>query len=142
MPPPPPENLGARIARLRAALGWSQQELAERLGISRTAVSHLEASLNIPGERTVTLLAGLFKMEPHDLVDGTRYPPAKAERLPLVACRYTEVEMQLRMLALVEGHDLPLDGWADHLRDLLTRTHDARERAALEAALTRLAARP
>lgn len=138
MPNKSPENLGTRVARLRAALGWSQQDLAERVGISRTAVSHLEAALSTPGERTVTLLAGLFKVEPHELVDGTTYPEGKADRLPLVACRYTEVELQLRMLALVEGHDLPLDGWPEHLRDLLTRTHDRRERAALESALTRL----
>ena len=37
-----------------------------------------------PGERTVALLAGLFKIEPHELVAGTDYPLAKAERLPVV----------------------------------------------------------
>jgi transcriptional regulator with XRE-family HTH domain len=37
------ENLGRRIADLRAKLGWTQQELAERVGISRVAVSHLES---------------------------------------------------------------------------------------------------
>jgi transcriptional regulator with XRE-family HTH domain len=97
-----PESLGSRIAKLRADLGWTQQELAERLGISRVALSHLEATgiASTPGERTVALLAGLFKMEPHDLVAGTDYPQAKAERLPVVVPRYTEVEMQLRLLDL------------------------------------------
>jgi transcriptional regulator with XRE-family HTH domain len=54
------ENLGRRIADLRAKLGYTQQELAERLAVSRTAVSHLEAGMTVPGERTVVLLAGLF----------------------------------------------------------------------------------
>ena len=76
------ENLGRRIADLRAKLGLTQQELAERLGISRVAVSHLEAGMTVPGERTVVLLAGLFKVEPHELVAGTTYPLAKADRLP------------------------------------------------------------
>ena len=58
-----------------------------RLGVSRTAVSHTEAGLSIPGERTVALLAGLFGMEPHELVAGTDYPSAKAERLPVVVAR-------------------------------------------------------
>src|SRR5437762_10149284 len=92
------DNLGRRIASFRASLGWTQQELADRLGVSRVAVSHIEAGLRDPGERTVALLAGLFKVEPWDLVAGTRYPAAKAERLPVVVCRYTEVKLQLRLL--------------------------------------------
>src|SRR3712207_2801055 len=92
------ENLGRRIADLRAKLGWTQQELAERLAVSRVAVSHLEAGMSDPGERTVALLAGVFKMEPHELVAGTRYPQAKAERLPVVVARHTEVELQLELL--------------------------------------------
>src|SRR4051812_41802937 len=91
-------SLGRRIGTLRGALGWTQQELADRLGVSRVAVSHIEAGLRDPGERTVTLLAGLFKLEPWELVAGTSYQPAKVERLPVVACRYTEVELQLRLL--------------------------------------------
>jgi transcriptional regulator with XRE-family HTH domain len=91
-----PEELEAvarRIAGLRAKLGWTQQELADRLAISRVAVSHLEAGMTAPSERTVVLLAGLFKVEPLELVAGTSYPVARAERLPLVAARYTEAEL-------------------------------------------------
>jgi transcriptional regulator with XRE-family HTH domain len=89
------DNLGRRIASLRQALGLTQQDVADRLGVSRVAVSHIEASMSVPSERTVVLLAGLFKVEPYDLVAGTAYPHAKVERLPLVAARYTEVELQL-----------------------------------------------
>jgi transcriptional regulator with XRE-family HTH domain len=105
-----PDNLGRRIADLRAALGMTQQDVADRLGVSRVAVSHIEASMSVPSERTVVLLAGLFKVEPHDLVDGTAYPIAKAERLPPIAARYTEVEHQL---ALCE-RDLD---WVERLGD-------------------------
>src|SRR3954454_12698471 len=92
------DNLGRRIATLRGARGWTQQELADRVGVSRVAVSHIEAGLREPGERTVVLLAGLFKVEPWELAAGTGYPEAKTERLPVVACRYTEFELQLRLL--------------------------------------------
>ena len=90
--------LGQRIALLRARRGWTQAELAGRLAVSRVAVSHFEMGLALPSERTIVLLAGVFKLEPHELIAGTSYPMAKAERLPAVACRYTEVELQLALL--------------------------------------------
>src|SRR5262245_19065287 len=93
-----PEMLGQRIALLRAQRGWTQEELAERLAASRVAVSHFEIGLALPSERTIVLLAGVFKLEPHELIAGTSYPMAKAERLPAVACRYTEVGLQLALL--------------------------------------------
>jgi transcriptional regulator with XRE-family HTH domain len=108
--PPGTGSLGQRIAALRAERRWTQQQLADRLGISRVAVSHLETDLNTPGERTIALLAGLFRMEPHDLVGGTSYPTAKADRLPLVVARWTEVEHQLALL----HRDL---AWLDRLAD-------------------------
>ena len=141
------ESLGRRIADLRGKLGWTQQDLAERVGISRVAVSHLEAGMSDPSERTVALLAGVFKVDPLDLVDGTSYPPAKADRLPLVVARYTEVELQLELL----GNDLAwlertgtdvsvLDSWQARLLALLELTHDGRERDALKGALERVRA--
>jgi hypothetical protein len=88
--------------------------------------------LAVPSERTVVLLAGLFKQGPHELVAGTDYPIAKRDRLPLVACRYTEVEFQVELLR----HDL----------DWLGRIHEDSTRKALaaetlvkwESALTKL----
>lgn len=142
------EHLGRRIAKLRAELGWTQQELAARLAISRTALSHLEGGVSVPGERTVTLLAGLFKVEPHELVAGTAYPSAKAERLPAVATRHTEVELQLALLDRdLAWHDrlnlcpevrAELDRWAARLRDLAAACGDPAERDAITLALRRV----
>jgi transcriptional regulator with XRE-family HTH domain len=92
------ETIGQRIARLRQQQGWTQQVLAERIAVSRVAISHIEMDLSIPGERTITLLAGLFKQTPPELVAGTTYPAAKAERLPLSACSYTPLELALARL--------------------------------------------
>ena len=95
----PPETIGQRIARLRVQRGLTQQALAARLAISRVAVSHIEMDLSVPSERTIALLAGVFKLSPHELVEGATYPPAKAERLPAVVARYTEVEQAAALLA-------------------------------------------
>ncbi|HEX7166190.1 MAG TPA: helix-turn-helix transcriptional regulator [Acidimicrobiales bacterium] len=137
-------QLGRRIASLRNELGWTQHDLAARVGISRVALSHLEAGTSVPGERTITILAGLFRMEPHELVAGTGYPVAKAERLPVVVARYTEVELHLRLLE----HDESLgrladaavaDEWDERLRLLAKAAHDRREQDAIAAARARLA---
>ena len=143
------ESLGRRIADHRAKLGLTQQELADRVGISRVAVSNLEAGMSDPGERTVALLAGVFKVEPWELVAGTSYPPAKADRLPLVVARYTEVELRLELLdgdlrwmeRLGRDDDAVLAEWQSSLRALLDASHDERERAAIRAALERVRAR-
>jgi len=144
----PPEALGRRIARLRAACGWTQEDLAARLALSRVAVSHFEAGLALPGERTVVLLAGLFKLEPHELIGGTSYPAAKADRLPAIACRYTEVELQLALLerdlawlarlADASLRDTTLAEWRVRLAELAQCAYDPGERAQLEHALARL----
>jgi transcriptional regulator with XRE-family HTH domain len=93
----PHERLGRRIADLRAKAGWTQQDLAQRIAVSRVAVSHIEAGLSHPGERTVALLAGVFKVEPPDLVADTDYPRAKAERLPATVARHTEIDLQVAL---------------------------------------------
>jgi len=141
------ENLGRRIAALRGKLALTQQELADRLAVSRTAVSHMEAGMTVPGERTVVLLAGLFKVEPHELVAGTNYPSGKAERLPVVAARYTEVELQLALfdndLAWIEraGDEhrrRVLDEWDARLRAFRDVDLELRERELVRDARRRL----
>jgi transcriptional regulator with XRE-family HTH domain len=140
--PAPTETLGQRIAQLRAERGWTQERLAERIAASRTAVSQFEAGLAIPSERTIVLLAGLFHMEPHALVAGTSYPAAKAERLPGVAPRYTEVELQLALLRrdaewcaqAPAGRQELAARWEPLLAELEERAADSEERALVRAA--------
>lgn len=149
-----PEPIGKRIARLRSERGWTQQALAARLAISRVAISHIEMDLTIPGERTIILLAGLFKLSPLVLVEGTSYPLAKTERLPLTACCYTQLELDLAMMkndlnwresilnepGIPDG--IPLSAWTNHLlknwTDRLSRYDDQeldeKEREQLSAA--------
>jgi transcriptional regulator with XRE-family HTH domain len=117
------ETIGKRIARLRQETGWTQQTLAGRLAISRVAISQIEMDLTLPSERTVTLLAGLFKLSPHALVEGTTYPLAKAERLPDVTCCYTALERDLALL----DNDL---AWLNRLADDPSGPNDCRKLAA------------
>jgi transcriptional regulator with XRE-family HTH domain len=119
-----PEPIGQRIAAYRQNMGWTQQALADRLGISRVAVSHIEADISLPGERTITLLAGLFKVSPLDLVHGTTYPQAKVDRLPPMVCSYTPFEMAMALfendmawMARIQGSSIYQDMVA-HLAEI------------------------
>jgi transcriptional regulator with XRE-family HTH domain len=141
------ERLGRRIAAHRAKLGWTQQRLAERLAVSRVAVSHLEAGVSTPGERTVALLAGLFKVAPHDLVAGTDYPIAKVDRLPVVVAQHTEVELQMALFDNDVGWfdavaparaEIALARWDVTFRFLRDASHDTAERSDIDAALRRI----
>jgi transcriptional regulator with XRE-family HTH domain len=144
--PAPSETLGQRIAHLRARRGWTQERLAERIAASRVAVSQFEAGLALPSERTIVLLAGLFRMEPTELVAGTSYPAGKAERLPAVTCRHTEVELQLALLrrdiewASRVGAAGELPGrWEPVLAGLEQAADDPEEQALLRSARHELA---
>jgi len=146
------QTIGKRIAQLRQENGWTQQSLAERLAISRVAVSHIEMDLSIPGERTIALLAGLFKTTPHALVEGTTYPVAKADRLPLVVCSYTPLELDLALLENDLAWLQHLQGtpdylrlrektyqmWIDQLATWEADTLDLQEKALLAQGLTKL----
>lgn len=105
------ESIGKRIAQLRQKSNLTQQALANRLAISRVAVSHIEMDISIPGERTITLMAGVFKISPHELVKGTTYPASKGERLPVSTCCYTKLELYLVQLI----NDLT---WLNRLEDI------------------------
>lgn len=117
-----PEMIGQRIARYRQQNEWTQEQLAERIAISRVAVSHIEMGLSIPSERTITLMASVFRCNPFDLVNDTSYSLAKADRLPQTIAWFTQREQQLALLT----RDL----------DWLQRINDKRELRRLSTEVT------
>ena len=92
------ETIGRRIARYRQENQLTQEQLAKRIAVSRVAISHIEMGLSVPSERTITLLASVFKCTPTDLASGTTYAQAKADRLPAEVAWYTKQERELAVL--------------------------------------------
>ena len=148
-----PQPLGRRISERRAAAGLTQQQLSERIAMSRAALSHLEGGITVASERTVCLLAGVFDVEPHDLVLGTDYPTAKAERLPLFVARHSRVDLALALLdndmawcARLGDAALTatvVNDWRGRLVGLGENVHDPGERARLrDASVALLQGRP
>lgn len=64
------EQIGIRIAALRKKAGWSQQALAEKLGVSPQAVSKWESGKNLPDIDIFRELAWLFHMTMDSIVEG------------------------------------------------------------------------
>ena len=52
--------LADKIIRLRKKLGWSQEELAEKMNVSRQAVSKWEGAQRVPDLGKVLQLSQLF----------------------------------------------------------------------------------
>ena len=52
--------LADKIARLRKKNGWSQEELAEKMNVSRQAVSKWESAQTVPDLEKILMLGNLF----------------------------------------------------------------------------------
>ncbi len=63
-------DIGNQIRERRQALGLSQDELAQRLYVSRVTVSHWETGRTLPDVQSMLLLANLFGTTIDELVKG------------------------------------------------------------------------
>lgn len=59
-----------RIKAVRNELKLTQTEFAERIGISRSALTKLEAGISDPAERTIMLIAREFRVDEDWLRNG------------------------------------------------------------------------
>ena len=86
----PAESTGARLARLRRSLHITQEELAERLGISRQAVSKWESDLAYPETDKLLLLARLYGCTVDYLLTGEAPAPPTVSAKPDFRTRLAE----------------------------------------------------
>lgn len=61
------EKLGRKIQKLRKELGYTQEELAERVNISRTHMGHIEQGRKSPSLKIMDKLAKALKTKVSDL---------------------------------------------------------------------------
>jgi transcriptional regulator with XRE-family HTH domain len=67
-------GIGNRISKLRDDRGWTQEQTAGMLGISRAALSHYEKNRREPDTVTLSKFADLFKVSVDYLVGRTNSP--------------------------------------------------------------------
>ena len=74
--------LGQRIAQLRHERGWTQQELAEKIGVAQQTLAHYEvARIRVPAS-TLPLLATLFMTPIDTLVGHAQHTQRSGKRGP------------------------------------------------------------
>ena len=79
---------GQNVQRLRRAAGLSQEELAERLGVTRQAVSKWERDSAYPEMEKLARMSQLFGVTVEALLNGD---PAPAQARPAVGGRGIDV---------------------------------------------------
>jgi transcriptional regulator with XRE-family HTH domain len=68
-------RFGRNLRRVRRREGLSQEELAIRAGLHRTAVGLLERGGRVPRIDTLIRLAGAMEIPPGELLDGIDWIP-------------------------------------------------------------------
>jgi transcriptional regulator with XRE-family HTH domain len=71
----PTARFGANLARCRRRMKLSQEELAVRASLHRTAVGQLERGERVARVDTLIKLAGSLGIPPEDLLDGMGWDP-------------------------------------------------------------------
>ena len=74
-------DFGIRVARLRAAKGLSQAQLAERIGITKGMVSAYENSIRMPSYPVLIKIAGVFNVTTDYLLGIGSGPVLKTDGL-------------------------------------------------------------
>lgn len=77
----PAESLGSRLVRLRRAKGWSQSELAARIGTKSNQISKFERETYQPGLETLSKLAEALETTTDFLLTGREPKEAHDARL-------------------------------------------------------------
>ena len=91
------KKTGELIAALRKEKGWSQTELAERLGVTNKAVSRWETGRGYPDVERLPLLAKELGVTISELLDGARTPaPPQVEEQMEFLCESTGREKKQR----------------------------------------------
>lgn len=62
--------LGAKIEQMRTMLGWTQDELAKKIGLTRTSVTNLEAGRQRVLMHDIEKLATAFMTTPKAILRG------------------------------------------------------------------------
>lgn len=71
-------NVLNRVKELRERLGWTQQELAEAVGVSRQSINSIERQRYVPSLPLALLFARLFRTSTDEIFELEKPAPQYA----------------------------------------------------------------
>ena len=94
--------LAETIIQLRKQAGWSQEELADKLGVSRQAISKWESAQSVPDLNRILDMSRLFGVSTDILLKDDLGPEFIAENPPT---ELNDTDEPLRKVSLSEAND-------------------------------------
>lgn len=95
--------IGKRLVRLREKHGFTQEELAEKLGVSRQAISKWESNRAFPNIDKLFYISELYQVSLDYLLKGQDYEPLKEEETELAAKQEALAAEQAELAAKQEA---------------------------------------
>lgn len=95
-------KIGKTIAKKRRIAGYTQEQVAEHLGIGNEAFSRIERGLVSPGIFKLYEMAELFECGVETfLIEGSRRPTDQAEHVQQLLSRLSPVDRQM-LVGIIE----------------------------------------
>ena len=94
-------NLGMNIKKLREAKGYSQEMVAEKLGVSRQAVSKWENNISEPSTENLLNLSVLFNVEIDFLINGEKQDLVETLTEEKTVKRYYHNEIRTKTISYI-----------------------------------------
>ena len=93
-------TLGARLKQLRTGTGFSQEMVAERVGVSRQAVTKWESDQTIPTAENLAVLAQLYQVPLEELMEDRSAWVKDGEDNPMLRENRTVIALAAQLGAL------------------------------------------
>lgn len=81
-------QIGSQLVKLRKAKGWSQEQLASKLSVTRQAISNWERGVTQPDLEMLMKIAEVFNTDLNGLLEGVTKPSEEKVELNLKALKW------------------------------------------------------
>lgn len=96
-------NIGGKIQELRKISGMTQEQLAEKLNISRQTVSKWEVGGALPDLESVLKLCGIFQISLDDLLEEEKKARGGEDRITIEDLAYLNRRSRKMNLLVISG---------------------------------------
>lgn len=103
------KRLGKRIAERRKQIGWTQEQLAERMRVDPETISRFERGVNLPSLPTLERMAVVLKIGVGDLLSPGK--PAQVDEATRLATMIGELPATDRAFIVEQ-----VSGWCEYFR--------------------------